>query len=205
MEGVDVTRRGNVYWITNEAGDSVRATVHPTWIDVSVGLGRWPDNAIGLLANANGNVNAIATRDGAVLTNPFPYDDLYHRYADSWRVPANESLLSACGAREIERGIPSTVFYANDLPRETHDRTRAVCTAAGVKGAALLDACTLDVAVIGDNAAAQVFVDAAAPAAVGTIVATTTGGTGLKKWPVVAVVIALALILLVVLLKRKTA
>jgi hypothetical protein len=31
--GVDITRRGNVYFITDEIGDSVRATVHPTWIN----------------------------------------------------------------------------------------------------------------------------------------------------------------------------
>ena len=204
-DGVDITRLGNVYWITNEAGDSVKATVHATWIDVSVGLGRWPDTVIGLLANANGNVNQIATRGGAVLTNPFPSGDLYGRYAESWRVPADESLLSPCGARAVERAVPSRVFYANDLPRETYDRTRAVCTAAGVKGATLLDACTLDVAVIGDNTAAQVFVNAAEPVAVGTIVATHTAGDGVKKYVVVAVVAIVVLILLIVVLKRKTA
>jgi hypothetical protein len=204
VEGVDVTRIGNVYWIVNEAGDSVKATVHATWIDVSVGLGRWPDTVTGLLANVNGNVNQIATRDGAVLTNPFPSSDLYGRYADSWRVPANESLLNACSAREIERGIPSRVFYANDLPRDTYDRTRAVCTTAGVRNPALLDACTLDVAVIGDNTAAQVFVAGLEPAAVGTIISTNTGGEGTKKYLVIAVVVILALILLFFLLKRKT-
>ncbi len=165
-EGVDVTRIGNVYFITDQSGNSVRAVVNPSWIDVSVGLGRWPVKVSGLLANAGGNVNEIAASDGTVLTNPFPFEDLYHLYADSWRVDPGESLLAVCG-EETERGIPQKPFYAQDLDRQVYDRARGVCVEAGVKEAALLDACTLDVAVIGDDAAAQVYVGMAAPIAVG--------------------------------------
>jgi len=93
-DGVDVWRRGNVYIITSQSGDSVRAEVNATWINVSVGLGHSSAKVRGLLANADGDVNKIATRDGTVLTNPFSFEDLYHRYADSWRVASNESLLS---------------------------------------------------------------------------------------------------------------
>jgi hypothetical protein len=46
-----------------------------------------------LLAKAGGNVKQITTHDGTVLTTPFSFGDLYHRHADSWRVPARESLL----------------------------------------------------------------------------------------------------------------
>ena len=56
-DGVDVWRRGNVYFITGHSGDSVRAVVNASWINVSVGLGHWPDKVNGLLANADGNVN----------------------------------------------------------------------------------------------------------------------------------------------------
>jgi hypothetical protein len=180
-DGVDVSRIGNVYLITSESGDSVRAEVNAGWIGVSVGLGRWPAKVRGLLANANGNVNELETRDGAVLTGvpslpagsfSFSFEDLYHRYADSWRVPENESLLLVCGD-EIEPGIPERPFYANDLDPEVYKRTRAVCMAAGVKAGPLLDACTLDVAVLG-NDAAKVFVDAAPPIAVGKIILDTT-------------------------------
>ena len=73
-----------------------------------------------------------------------------------------------------------------------------------MRNPALLDACTLDVAVIGDNTAAQVFVAGIEPAAVGTIISTNTGGDGTKKYLVIAVVVILALILLFFLLKRKT-
>ncbi len=105
-----------------------------------------------------------------MLTAPFAFADLYHGYADSWRVPEKESLLSVCGDREVETGIPQKPFYAKDLDPQIYKRTRAVCTAAGVRVKSLLDACTLDVAVIGKETAAKVFVGLRAPAAVGLVV-----------------------------------
>jgi hypothetical protein len=87
---VDVSPRGNLYVIMGQSGDSVRAEVNASWINVSVGLRRWPAKVRGIFANAIGNVNEIETRDGTVLTNPFSFEDLYHRYAESWRVPSNE-------------------------------------------------------------------------------------------------------------------
>ncbi len=202
-DGVDIWRRGDVYFITGPSGHSVRAVVHPTWIDVSVGLGRWPGKVVGLLANAGGDVNTIATREGHLLTNPFAFEDLYHRYADSWRVQPRESLLGVCGEK-VERDIPRTTLYARDLDPKVSERTRAVCEAAGVKGAALLDACTLDVAVIGNDAAAQVFLRAAQPVAVGNVLAATSGTGGWvprKWWPWLILIVILLLVFLV--LKRR--
>jgi hypothetical protein len=186
--GVDVKRKGNVYLITGDSGDSVRAEVNPSWINVSVGLGRWPATVRGLIANANGNVNEIETRDGIVLANPFSFADLYHRYADSWRVPSNESLLRVCGDREIENGITTKTFYANDLDPTLYERARAVCIAAGVKVGPLLDACTLDVG-------------APAPIAVGGIVVT-PDNSWKWLWLVLALVV-IAFILWMFLIWRK--
>jgi hypothetical protein len=176
-----IFRRGNVYQITSDEGNSVSATINPTWIDVLVGVGKWPSTIRGLLANANGNLNQIETRDHFVLTNPFNFNDLYHRFADSWRVAAGDSMLSPCG-RETEIGIPSRTFYAVDLDQAVREKASGVCTAAGVKAGALFDACTLDVAVIGDNAAAQVFVSMVPPLAVATIAGGGGGLAFLMKW-----------------------
>jgi hypothetical protein len=168
--GVDVTRRGNVYFITSQNGNSVRATVNASWIDVSVGLGNCCAKVKGLLANADGNVNQIAARDGTVLTNPFNFEELYHRFADSWRVSPKESLLPTCGDRELKSGIPRKPFYARDLDSTHYRRARAVAKKAGVKEGPLLDAATLDVAVIGNDRAALAFVGTHAPIAVGKVV-----------------------------------
>ncbi|MDQ5846734.1 MAG: hypothetical protein M3539_15715 [Acidobacteriota bacterium] len=204
-EGVVIWRRGNVYFIIGQTGDSVRATINPTWIDVSVGLGRWPANVTGLLANVGGDVNKIAARDGTVLTNAFNFEDLYNRYGESWRVPRGESLLSACGDN-VERGNPRRPFYAKDLDPQVAERTRAVCVAAGVKAGPLLDACTLDVAVIGNDAAAKVFVGMHDPLAVGNIVGTSDGrGSGFRWWwLLLLLLILIAFILWLLRRKRPT-
>ncbi|HET9839823.1 MAG TPA: hypothetical protein VFR84_16470 [Candidatus Angelobacter sp.] len=200
--GVGLARQNNVYQLTSQGGDSVQATINPGWIGVVVGLGRWPTPVHGLIANPDGNVNHIQTRDGFVLATPFNFDDLYHRFADSWRVTERESMLSACnGEKPIEVGIPKQPFYDKDLEPEVRQKAQGVCTAAGVKPGTLFEACTLDVAVIGKDDAAKVFVNAIPPVAVGTI---TAGGGGiLKDWWWLWLLLLLLLILILWLLRRK--
>jgi hypothetical protein len=208
-DGVDITRRRNVYFITSPSGDSVRATVNPSpgWIDMSVGFGHWPATVKGLLANANDNMNQLAASDGTVLTNAFPFDDLYHHYADSWRVSRGTSLLSACGGA-TESGAPSATFYASNLDPQVRERTRAVCATAGVTEPAFLDACTADVAMTGNDAAAKVFVGMPAPAAVGKIVISPAGAAavggpyGRYFWWLLLLLILIVIIVWLILKKR---
>lgn len=209
-DGVDITRKGNIYFISDQGGDSVRATVNssPDYIDVSVGVGHWPAKLSGLLANPNGNVNQIARRDGSILTAPFSYEALYPGFADSWRVSPRESLLSACSDKEIEHAVPKTLFFANDLDPQLAARTRAVCLAAGVTDPALLEACTLDVAVIGNDNAAKVFVGARPPTAVGNLAP--TGGSKSSVfvkwwwlWLLLLVLLVIVVILWILLRKKK--
>lgn len=170
-DGGDVTRYSNVYLIRGGDGDSVRATVNPgnpSWINVSVGLGTWPVAVRGLLANAGSNVNAVESRGGLVLSAPFAFNEFYERYGQSWRVPAAQSLLSPCGER-VASGVPRAPFYASDLKPEVHRTAQTVCLRAGVKAAALLDACTIDVAVLGNKRAATAYVGLPAPATVAKI------------------------------------
>jgi hypothetical protein len=165
--GVSVVRTGNVYRVTDQSGNSLRAVMNAGWIDVSVGLGAWPTPVRGLLANANGNVHQLAASDGTVFNVPVSFGDLYGRYGESWRVAPANSLLAACGGGALENGMPSKPFFANDLTSSIHDQARASCANAGVQAPVLLDACTLDVAALGTKDAAAVYVGAPAPAAVG--------------------------------------
>jgi hypothetical protein len=172
LPGVTVTRNGNVYVFTRPGGANVRVVLNNGWLDVSVSLGGQTPvvvNVRGLLGNANGDTNPddLEARDGTVLHQPVSFTDLYHSFGDSWRVSSDESLLSQlCGDTKLERGNPKKPFYANDLNRKVHKRSRKNCTAAGVKEEVLLDACTLDTAVLGDKAAANAFVRANPPRAV---------------------------------------
>jgi hypothetical protein len=161
-EGVDIIHTGDSYVIIAPGGDSVRATVHPTWLDVSVGMGHWPANVRGLIANPKGDPDLLEARDGSVLQMPFAFDELYKRFGDSWRISPSESLLAVCG-KDTEQRDPSRPLLSKDLDPQLREHAREVCTDAGLKDDVLLQACILDVAVIGDKAAAQVFVGAQRP------------------------------------------
>jgi hypothetical protein len=114
-DGTQITQHGDTYLIRGSSGDWVRASVNPGYIDVKIGLGQWPIDAQGLLANVKGDPNFIATREGRVLKNPFSFEELYHPYADSWRVNPNDSMLNVCG-EEVKSGVPDKPFFANETP-----------------------------------------------------------------------------------------
>jgi hypothetical protein len=164
--GGDVILRGNYYAVRGPGGDSVIVVNNTSHFDVLVGLGRWPTQVSGLLANGSTGINSIETRSGNALTSPFSYQALYGSFAEGWRVPASESMLSPCG-RDVASGVPKKLFFARDLDPQLAKRTQAVCAKAGVKEGPLLDACTLDVAVIGSSNAAKVFANKPNPVVVG--------------------------------------
>ncbi len=160
--GVQVSREGNRYAITDEKGNSVRGELNSSYINVTVGLGHTPQpQARGLLGNPSGNVNQLVTSTGVVLKEPVAFNDLYHSYADSWRVQPNQSLFTE--ATTIKAGIPNSLFFASHLSPQEYQRARAICQAAHVTTKTFLDACTLDTAVLNDEAAAKVFVNRPAP------------------------------------------
>ena len=165
--GGGVVYKNGTYVVFSAGGDTMRATINGTHIDVGVGLGKWPSTVRGLLANAN-TVNQIKARTGQVFTANFSYDDIYHTYADSWRVPPRETLLSDCGPPGKD-GIASAPFYADNLDPALAKRVRSVCQEAGVKAGPLLDACMIDVAFAGAGAA-KAYIGARPPVAVGLIV-----------------------------------
>jgi VWD domain-containing protein len=162
--GVQVSRRANLYVISSENGNSVRAVLNGVYIDAHVGLGRGAQQPRGLLGNPNRNVNQLVTADGVVLRVPVAFFDLYHGYADGWRVQPNQSLFAE--ATTIRPGIPDKLFFANHLNPQDRARARAICRAAHITNKTLLDACTLDTVVLNDEAAVRVFVHAPRPRAV---------------------------------------
>ena len=150
-DGGAVVRRADTYVVLDPNGHTMRATMHPTNIDVTVGLGRWPMHVSGLLANQD-SVRVVAARDGTTLTSPFAFEQLYGHYRQSWQVRPRESILSDCG-RAPAAGPPAAPFFVRDLPREKVQQYQAICAQAGVKNGPLFDACTIDVAMLGPKAA----------------------------------------------------
>jgi hypothetical protein len=174
LPGAIVSRHGDSYVFTRPNSESVRADLNgagvSSWINVSLDLGHSPIAWVhGLLGNVNGNTepNELATRTGVVLHQPVAFMELYNHYGNSWRVPPEESLLTQlCGDRDVERGNPAKAFYANDLTPQQQKRARELCTAAGVKEGALLEACMLDVTVLENKTAADAFTHVTPPRAV---------------------------------------
>ncbi|MGD0201460.1 MAG: hypothetical protein ABSD27_11980, partial [Bryobacteraceae bacterium] len=154
----DVTRHGSTYVVRDMHGNSVQVVVQKLatyYLDVYVGLGRWPTNVQGLLVNAKDNVNAVVARTGAVFPEPFNFSTFYSVYGDSWRVTGNRSLFAAATAHlpELRIGNPARPFDASHLTKAAYLAAKTKCQRAGV-GQQVLDDCILDVAVMGDAKAA---------------------------------------------------
>lgn len=166
--GIQVARHGDTYKVSNESGDSVQVTLHDPsgsytkWIDVSVQLGfAGRPNVRGLMGSPKGNAHELATAEGKILKEPLAFNDLYHEYADSWRVKSGDSLFAEVST--IKPGIPEKPFFVEHLDPAVAARARATCTAAGVTEPQLLNSCILDNAVLGHEAAARVFVKMVPP------------------------------------------
>jgi hypothetical protein len=181
--GVSLLRRGDTYFIWRPGRDGVRADVNGNeYINVYVGHVPGAKEG-GLLGNANGATSDdIAIQGGSVLNQPVSFTDLYGRYADSWRVPPNASLL--CKGQNIPSGKPGAPIYANNLTQNQYNYAQGVCTAAGVKDPTLLEACILDVTVIGSDKAANAFVGLTPPVAVMRVqIAASPPGGGVQPPP----------------------
>jgi hypothetical protein len=155
-----VSLNGTTYLIQDDSGDFVTASLYQgagniDWMDANVGIGSWPTAVSGLLANARNNVDQIESRSGTVLTAPFAFNEFYGDFATSWVVPANRSLMSACGRKVVARN-PTINFYANDLTSSQYDAGRAVCVAAGV-AISVIDSCILDAATLGEKEATSIY------------------------------------------------
>jgi hypothetical protein len=170
--GVTVSRSGDTYTFVRKDGESVQAQLnsrgvglgfrpdwHPfdeNWIDVQVSLGRNPAGPVtGLLGNGDGLTrDDIAPRNGLPLVQPVPFTSLYKKFGDTWRVPADESIL--CDTPKVAPSDPARPFVAADLPAIDTARARAYCENAGVTNTILLEDCTLDTVVLDTPKAALI-------------------------------------------------
>ena len=169
INGVQISRKGDNYLMVSPSGDSVMATVNNNmlnpWINVAVGLGRSKGEAHGLLGSLEGNVYKLVTRSGTVLKSPVSFNDLYNIYGESWRVKPNEMLLE--DDPMVKFGVPEKPFYVSDLKQKEAARVIAICKAAGINDNALIEACALDTAVLGDSKkTVKPYVHAVVPRAV---------------------------------------
>jgi hypothetical protein len=174
-----IARSGTQYVVMDPQGDSLQADFQTLgggkYIDDYPGVGSWPQPAFGLMANAPGTNNELQTSTGVVLPTPVSLNTLYTVFGDSWRVPDSQALTAVCGDKVVDSD-PTAPFWADELPQTVEAQAQAVCTKDGVQNATLVEACTLDVAVLG-TPAAQAYVGEPAPVDVAFSEDTGSGGT----------------------------
>jgi hypothetical protein len=172
---VAVARNANVYLIRHGSEETVRVlVVDNAWVrilgghflDVSVSLNYASSRTMrGLLGNGNGDLqDDIATRDGEVLAQPVSFKDLYERYGASMAIKREESLFGEESQYAFE--APKKPYTVKNLARREYTVARSACIKARVTAQPLLDACTLDVAVLRSPALAKLYTRVAPPAAV---------------------------------------
>jgi hypothetical protein len=159
--GDSITRNGSTYIVTDPQGDSMTASTQGTHVDATVGLGTYPEPVSGLLANAPGTNNQLETSTGTIIPIPVSLTTLYDVYGDSWRVAPANSLTAVC-KEPIQNADPTSPFWADQLPQAQEAPAQALCQKDGIANPTLLEACTLDVVVLG-NAAAVPYEGEAAP------------------------------------------
>ncbi len=110
----------------------------------------------GLLGDGDGDpANDITTRDDQVLVQPVSSSSLYGVFGDGWRISDEESLFEYASGESTETftdlSFPSSVVTLADLDPQDRAAARAQCLASGVTNLALVDACTMDVALTGSS------------------------------------------------------
>jgi hypothetical protein len=157
--GVTVSRRGGTYVASRPSGDVIQAQLMGSYIDVSVTIGLTnPRNVRGLLGDDG--ESGLVMRNGTKLRAPITWDT-WRRYADSWRVAPKDSLL--CHGGQVPPGMPQKPTTVEDLKPDEREKAEAICTRAGVSRGPLLNDCMLDVTLLGNPSAADVFVYAPKP------------------------------------------
>ncbi|AKJ03901.1 F5/8 type C domain-containing protein [Archangium gephyra] len=123
----------------------------------------------GLFGDFNGErSDDVATRTGTVLSSP-TFQEFHGTFVESWRVTLAESLFDYASGESpdtfTDRTFPSQFVGTRDLPDDQRTAARTVCTSRGITDATLLDACTLDVALSGNENFANSAAAAQPPAA----------------------------------------
>ena len=166
-DGSGIRRVGNIIVMMDPQGNSLSATLNGNHINAKVGMGRWPVRVQGLLSSGGRSGNQLTARNGTVFNAPFALATLYGKYGDSWRVLPKRSMLKVCGPAK-ESANPRGTFTTEDLNPELADRARQICANQGLKDKALMEACMIDVAMLGEPGA-KVYGNMRSPLRIGRI------------------------------------
>jgi len=102
----------------------------------------WRMRTRGLLGNYDGVAsNDLVRSDGAAITEPISWLDLYRGFIASYRISAEESLFDYQPGETTQTfltfDVPSAPVLATALPADLVENARAICELKGVKNEAL--------------------------------------------------------------------
>jgi hypothetical protein len=158
-----VSGDGQPYYVSDKNGNVVRIYDRGPYLDVLLGLGRWPTEMSGLLASSVQNPSEVSSKGGTAVDLAAQPGQLYDPYGNSWSV-GPDADLDVCGGNGTAK-FPSERFPLDAAARGAALDTSAaanICRNVGVgtEGKSpvipenLVDACTMDVLVFGPDAAA---------------------------------------------------
>lgn len=164
LEAGRLTRNGRELTLTWRGGDVMRVVVHDDLVDVELGIlprpGRVHRGLLGSTPNDD-PLDDLVGSDGKVYVQP-DVSALYRGYGDGWRVTQAESLLhyepGETTETFTERAFPRAQATLADLAPDVLASATARCAEAGIRQRSLLEACILDVALLGRDDAAFGFV-----------------------------------------------
>lgn len=149
-ERIEVTRRS---WSGNAL------------LDVRVALPDHRDGQMqGLLGNFNGDPDDdIQTRDGEVLESPVQWEDLTHKFGDSWRIDPEDSLFDYADGEDTstftDEQFPDQPTTLEDLPDDLREDAEDDCEEAGIDDEVAFESCVIDVACTGSATLADSHTD----------------------------------------------
>jgi hypothetical protein len=112
---------------------------------------------VGIIGNMNANrADDFQTRDGIVLPQPVSFNDLYRKFADSWRIHGSESTFDYAKGQNTQSftdfAFPGKAISKGDIAPNVWAQALDACKAANV-AAEHLDDCAMDAAIMGNDMA----------------------------------------------------
>jgi hypothetical protein len=160
LAGTGTVSGGNGHFtVLWRGGDRLDVTTFGDHLDYTLGVqASWIGALRGLCgSDVPSPTQQFARRDGSLVPYPPTTRQLYNDFGNAWRVGAGmladpQLLYYAMGettATFTDLNFPLTLATTGGLPMNVYANAKAICLAAGVTQAALLDACILDVATTG--------------------------------------------------------
>ena len=161
--GGRVYRKPGLYVVEWPDGTQLRIAPASYHLSVQVfGSDARREHFRGILGDFNGtHASDLVTRQGVAMPSPVAFGELYHVFAESWRITQANSLFDYDAGQDTEtftnRAFPRRLLRASDLDPAIRAQAQKACEEAGVVDPAWMEACILDVGTMSDLSFARLY------------------------------------------------